>query len=280
MIKDKKRRILYVCMLAGVVLVIIAAIWGPERLAGYQDRYILNHIVEKTVEEGGEGYRYSMNSFDRLFLLSKCLGNQILPESDQSALTRPGNTEVEYDRFRGAYAFVVNHSDSSEKEITREQIWDKCNDALKELQATEILPDSVKPVSGTSYSAELYSAIDVLEPRNNVAVWKVELSTIKQNADKRNRLLDAYIDADTGKIYQFYVRIDTSSWEEIDADVIMEKWSSYMGLEKPERCESLNPLEETTPYFRKYVFKGEEEGNVVVTVGFYEGINELFLKIS
>ena len=41
-----------------------------------------------------------------------------------------------------------------------------------------------------------------------------------------------------------------------------------------------NPLGETTPYFRKYSFEGMEEGSTVVTVGFYEDINELFLKIS
>lgn len=53
-----------------------------------------------------------------------------------------------------------------------------------------------------------------------------------------------------------------------------------MGLSSPEPYESVNPLLETTPYFKKYVFSGMGEGKTVVTVGFYEGINELFLKIS
>ena len=39
-------------------------------------------------------------------------------------------------------------------------------------------------------------------------------------------------------------------------------------------------MSETTPYFKKFSFSGMEEGNTIVTVGFYEGINELFLKIS
>ena len=41
-----------------------------------------------------------------------------------------------------------------------------------------------------------------------------------------------------------------------------------------------NPLMEATPYFEKYVISQGEEEETIVTVGFYEGINELFLKIS
>ena len=52
------------------------------------------------------------------------------------------------------------------------------------------------------------------------------------------------------------------------------------GTQQPGPYESVNPLLETTPYFKKYVFPGMGEERTVVTVGFYEGINELFLKIS
>ena len=69
-------------------------------------------------------------------------------------------------------------------------------------------------------------------------------------------------------------------WEEIDADAVVQAWADHMGLGSPEPYESDNPLLETTPYFKKYVFPGMGEGRTIVTVGFYEGINELFLKIS
>ena len=36
----------------------------------------------------------------------------------------------------------------------------------------------------------------------------------------------------------------------------------------------------TTPYYIKYQVPGMDGGNTIVTIGFYEGINELFLKIS
>ena len=110
-------------------------------------------------------------------------------------------------------------------------------------------------------------------------VWKISLDTDKQNANKENRLLDAYVDADTGKIYEFYVRTQLT-WNDINPDELISKWSEYLGLGEPKEYEAVNPLSETTPYFKKYSFTGMEEGNTIVTIGFFEGINELFLKIS
>ena len=60
----------------------------------------------------------------------------------------------------------------------------------------------------------------------------------------------------------------------------IEAWAAYMGLGVPAAYESDNPLLEPTPYFKKYVFSDMGDGRTIVTVGYYEGINELFLKIS
>ena len=125
---------------------------------------------------------------------------------------------------------------------------------METLKEAGVMPEAVRKIMQPSYDAILYSAIDVLEPRNNIAVWKLSLSNSQTNANKENRLIDAYIGADA--------------------------WSKYMGLGSPQPYESDNPLLETTPYFKKYVFPGMGEERTIVTVGFYEGINELFLKIS
>lgn len=255
-----------------------ASIWGPQRLAKYQDKASLYRIEAEAIEGANEGYRYTMSNNEKLYILARCLNSQTLPESELSAMTRV-ETESGYEELTGTYAFVINHRGPSDKEITNQEIFDICNEQLQTLKEVGILPDTVKDVKASAYSAVLYSAIDVLEPRNNLSVWKVSLSTSQQNADKTNRLLDAYIDADTGKIYEFYVRTG-QSWDEISPDEIMENWSTYMGLENRTEYEDANPLMENTPYFKKYRFSGIEEQNTVVTVGFYEGINELFLKIS
>lgn len=272
-----KKSTINVALLLFTVLVVVLSVWGPEMLTGYKDRGVLNRIHVQETEAEGAGYRYRLSSNEKLFILSESLDSQTLPESEQSALTK--ETETEYQELTGTYAFVVNRKGPSGKEITDEEIYAICNEGLSALKELSIIPDEILTVKAAAYDATLYSAIDVLEPRNNVAVWKVSLISSQKNANKTNRLIDAYIDADDGKIYEFYVRTQLK-WEEIDPDALIEAWSGYMGLTQPEEYETENPLLETTPYFKKYVFAGIGEERTIVTVGFYEGINELFLKIS
>lgn len=266
-------------LLGGAVLVMLLSIWGPEILAKYKDRMVLDHIKTKEVEAEGAGYRYTLSGNEKLYILSQALISQTVPESEQNTLTKVESENTDFSDLEGTYAFVVNRKGPTGKEITGEEIFSTCNEMLADLKEMGILPKEVKEVDGTNYESILYSAIDVLEPRNNVAVWQVSLLTNKQNADKSNRLLDAYLDADDGKVYEFYVRTQLK-WEEIDPDAIIEKWSSYMGFEAPEEYETDNPLLESTPYYKKYIVPGMGEERTIVTVGFYEGINELFLKIS
>lgn len=265
-------------ILLGVLAVIALSVWGPEALARYRDGAALNEIHVQAVEEAGAGYRYTLSSNEKVFLLSECLNSQNLPESEENALIR-GEEDALYQSLNGSYAFVVNHQGPSGKEITKEEIYQACNEGLDTFKELGILPDSVKAVEAADYEATLYSAIDVLEPRSNLAVWKVSLSESRKNADRSNRLIDAYIDADSGKIYELYVRT-AYSWDELDPDEIVEAWREYLGLSEPAAYENDNPLLETTPYFKKYLFDGMEGEHTVVTVGFYEGINELFIKIS
>lgn len=261
------------------LFILMLAVWGPERLAQYKDGKTLNQVNIEPVENPSEGYRYTLNNNEKMYILAKCLDNQVIPESEMSSLTKVDTKEVLYEELTGTYAFVVNHQGPSDKEIQENEIFERCNAALDELKELGVMPKTVKAVASNSYDAVLYSAIDVLEPRNNLSVWKVSLSTKHQNADKTNRLLDAYIDASSGKIYEFYVRTHWE-WSDVDCDACVEKWGEYLGLTGQEIYEDANPLLETTPYYQKYKFPGMDEGNTVVTVGFYEGIGELFLKIS
>lgn len=275
-----KRKRISLLLLPLALIVVIIAIWGPETLAEYRDGGILNRITTQEAETGTEGYRYFLSGNEKLYILSKCLNNQILPESEQNAMTRNDNVNLDYQELTGSYAMVVNKKNASGQEVLDSQGIELCNQALGELKELGIVPDTVRALNEKSYTAVMYSAIDIPEPRNNVLVWKISLKSGKQNADRENRLLDAYIDADTGKVYEFYVRTQITTWEDIDADEMIAAWAEYMGLDEPKEYEGANPLSETTPYFRKYTFSGMEEGNTVVTVGFYEGINELFLKVS
>lgn len=269
-----------------VILLLLAAavmglsIRGPEAAAQYQDRAVLNRIQSKDAGAEKEGYRYTLSSGERLFILSQCLNSRVLPESDRSAWTKEEETDdLVYENLEGSYAFIRSHNEAEKGQIAAADLYEQCSAQMEELKKYGVLPQDVKAPEQENYDAELYSAIDVLEPGNKVSVWKLGMSDNQKNADKTNRLMDAYLDADNGKIYEFYVRTSLS-WEEIDTDAIVLGWSEYMGLPAPNYYESDNPLLETTPYFAKYVFDGIGGGQTIVTVGFYEGINELFLKIS
>ncbi len=267
--------------IALTVLILLAAVLGPEQMARYKDRSALNEITFEETENLNQGYRYILSSNEKLYLLSECLSRQVLPESELSAVTRAetGDGDMGYEGLMGSYAFVTNRQGPSGKEIADEEIFSICNQELAALKELGILSESVKEVDPSSYSAVLYSAIDVLEPQNNMAVWRVSLSTSHQNADKANRLIDAYIDADSGKIYSFYARTD-SLWSQMDPEEMMDAWGGYLGLTGREAYDSDNPLMETTPDFVKYRFPGMEERSTIVTIGFYEGINELFIKLT
>lgn len=273
-----KKSVINYALLPVAVIVVVFSVWGPEAITVYKDQTMLNSVHTQTTEIEEEGYRYQLSSGEKVYILSRCLNSQTLPESEQNALTRT-EEEAEYQESDGTYAFVVNRQGPSGREITDEEIYNTCNRMLEEMKDSGILPDTLREVTSGGYDAVLYSAIDVLEPRNSVSVWKVSLSTNQKNADKANRLIDAYLDADTGKMYEFYARTQLS-WEEIDPDELISRWGEYMGLGAAEVYETDNPLLETTPYYKKYVFKGSGDERTIVTVGFYEGINELYLKIS
>lgn len=262
---------------AVAVVVILAALWGPEWIAARRDERLLNSITTEAVE-GAEGYRYRMSNNQKLYLLGRCLSSQTLPESELRFLTRVDNEAGNYGEMTGTYAFVENRQQPGEGQIQEEAVYEACNREIQTLKEQGILPGEVKEVSEDSYEAVICSAIDVLEPRNNLSVWKISLSTDVRNADKSNRFLDIYLDADTGKIYEFYVRTG-QQWDDIDTDAMIDRYAEYLELTGLEKYEDPNPLLETTPYFAKYTFPGEE-GSTTVTIGYYEGIRELFLKVG
>jgi len=275
---DKRNIIKRILLLSCVVLILLLAIWGPEHLANYRDKNSLDKVIIQTVEESSEGYQYALNVNEKVYILSACLSNHVEAETQLSEKTKVTN-ELEYDKLNGTYALVTNYQGPTDKEIQESEVFDTFNSELETLKQLGIMPQEVKSISAASYSAELLSAIDVREPRNNVSVWKISLETSQVNADKSKRILDAYVDAQTGKVYEFYVRVD-KDWSQLEPEEIVKRWSEYLGLEGREIYETDNPLLETTPYYLKYCFPGTAENSTIVTIGFYEGINELFLKIS
>ena len=128
-----KKSTINLTLLICAALAVALSIWGPETLAAYKDRGVLNQIRVQEEETAGEGYRYQLNGNEKLYILSQCLNSQTLPESEQNALTR--ETENEYqDLTTGTYAFVVNRRGPTGQEITDEEIYTTCNEGLNTLK--------------------------------------------------------------------------------------------------------------------------------------------------
>lgn len=266
-------------MVAGALAVFLFAMWGPELLAKYRDKTVFYRIATETVENQSQGYRYLLTENEKIYLLSKCLNSQTLPASEQSVRAKAAEEEAAFEEISGNYAFVRNRNTAEKTERTEAEVLELCNDQIEKLQELGVMPETVQPVSQEFYTAQLYSAIDVTEPRNNVSVWKISFSSEVKNVSKSNRLMDAYLEDETGNIYEFYLRSD-KTWEEMEPEKMVEAWSGYIGLTGMEAYESENPLSETASNYKKYRFPGMEDGGTVVTIGCYDGINELFIKIS
>ncbi len=262
----------------GVMLVLVLSLLGPERLALYLDQNTLNQINEVPLKEASEGYHYALSANEKLYILSSGLNNMVLPETELSEKTN-ADSNLLYEELSGSYALVTNYQGARENEIQSFEVVEHINGELELLKDLGIVPPEVKEIDSSAYSAQLYSAIDLKEPGNNLSVWKVSLVSSHVNADKSKRVLDIYMDAETGKIYEFYVRVD-QTWDNINPEAMMVKWSEYLELQDVKKYENDNPLLETTPYYLKYQVPGIDGNNTIVTIGFYEGINELFLKIS
>lgn len=277
-----RRNIIRLSSLLFVMAVVAISIWGPEAFSYYRDGGLLGHIHRQEVDLAGEGYRYVLSSGEKLHILSQALNSRSLPESEQSAMTRAGDSRGDgegYGELTGSYAFVMDRRGGAESEVSDQAVFTICDREIGELKKAGVLPDTLQAVEAELYEARLCSAIDTREPRNHVSVWSLTLSDRLRNVSKEDRLIEAYIDADDGKIYGFYARID-KEWEELDPDRIILAWSRYLGLSEPEPYEGADPLMEITPYFQKYVFPGGEGERTIVTVGFYEGIRELFIATS
>lgn len=269
------KRLTGIFFLAAVVVTVGISVWGPEALSRYRDRSLLGKIHRQEVEEAGEGYRYELSAVEKIYVLSQALESYLLSENGVLGTSVKGS----YQETGGNYAFIMNHKGISKENISDEKAYGTCNQGLRALKDIGILPESVQEVNPKQYDAVLCSAIDVREPRNYVAVWRLSLSENIRGVRKENRLMDVYMDADDGKIYEFYARTQWE-WEEIDPDAVARAWCAYLGLPEPYAYEEVNPLMEATPYFRKYVVSGTSEERTVMTVGFYEGIREFFVKIS
>ena len=264
-----------------VVMVIAASIIGPSAISRHNDAKMLNRVVLESKADI-EGFKYydpeikpDISPDEKLYILSNALSNRILPQSDYAALIRLRNNSV--NARTQSYALIPDYKN---QEAGNQDDWlNRFSGALDGLNKLGVIHWVGEPLLPDYYEISCFSAVNMLEPGQNVSVALFEFSQTPQLSRMTNIPVSCCMDAETNKIYSLSIRTD-KEWGSYDPDRIAALWSQYLGLSEPESLPGYDALAEDTPYYKKYAVKGVDGDKTIVTIGFFEGINEFFIKIT
>ena len=256
-----------------IVGAIIAMIFLIPEITRHYDSVILGSIILEEKAAEVEGYKYNLSMDEKLYLLSNALNNRILPQSDYFAAIRLQdsifNTQTQ------SYAFQPVYKDSEYNSNTRLSALNALKAELALLAEQGILPKIDFDPQADLYEAALFSAIDILEPKKNLTVWQISFS----GAIISEGLVECIMDAQNHKLYSVFLRA-AETWDHYDADEVIGLWAEYLGISAPEPYIPSSPLIEDATYYQKYAVNATEDDKTIVTVGYYEGIQEFFIKIN
>lgn len=266
------RKFQYITAALFVCIIIAATVLGPAAASRHLNSAVLGKVILEEKDDAMGGYIYHLNANEKLYVLSNALNNRILPQSDYFASIRPSNSLSNIQTQ--SYAFQPVYRESEYNSDTRAAALNALKDELSVLSEKSILPElAFDP--GDAYEIGLFTAIDVLEPKKNVSVWQITFHDILI----RDGLVDCVMDANTHKIYSISLR-SPNSWEQYNPDEIVQLWAEYLGASAPEPYVPSSPLTEDATHYQKYAISGMDGDKTIVTIGYYDGIREFFIKIS
>ena len=248
----------------------------------------------------------------KIFVLSKALVNRPVPQSDYAALLRlGGNPDGAADQryaLQPNYRSPVTDKNAALNALSKE---------LAELAALNIIPAAGWDLNPDMYDISGFVASDAADAQAAYPVVAYEFNKTAQLRHKKVLLADCYIDAETSKIIGLSVRAE-KRWDEYNPGEIIGAWLGYLGIDAAGnnadfasantnanantnagasanasastsasaginsgiRQISGDPLLEGATYYSKYLFTDADGNEAVATIGFYEGINEFFIKLS
>ena len=177
--------------------------------------------------------------------------------------------------FKQQFFTKIGEYSSEYNSETRGKAFTAIAAELKLLAEKGIIPQIDFYPNSVDYEVALFSAIDILEPSKNVTVWQLN----SNGAITRNGLVDCIMDAQTQKIFSISIRSDRN-WTQYDEGKIIQLWAEYLGTSTPESYEFTNQSVENATYYKQYALNGIDGEKTVITVGYYEGIREFFIKIT
>ncbi len=268
-----------------VITVILLSIFLPAELARVYDHSILDTVQKENGDNSPESFRYSLTSPQRLYVLSMALNNHNILQSDYAASLREKAIRTNRNDTVASFAYVENGYGLLKNELDAEKAMEICTSELSFILKDGLGMDDFEmdrfeiknPCRQT-----LYSAVDMLEPQKSVSVWQIEYDSVLPPDASPFSLIEAHVDAETGKLYSFSFRTDTliKTLTDFDADKLAKAWLSRLNITAFSDITENSPLAETAKQYKKFATEGMNTEKTVFTVGFYEGINEVFVRIT
>lgn len=275
----------YAAVLVLVTAVIILSILTPAQLARFFDNTMLGVVHEDSTPISLESFQYSsLSDRERLYIVSMALGNRNILQSDYAASIREKAIRSERDDSVMSFTYVENNRGSSADELDANQAVEACKTELTEIiSACPNLKDTIDVIDWNlnPCKAQLYSAVYMLDPQKNVPVWQIEYSSAvppNSNDDLPFALMEAYVDAETGKLYGFAIRLKQVDTEKFEPDDLANAWLGRLGIASFEDITDDNPFTEDASLYNKFATDGMDSAKTVFTVGVYEGVNEVFVR--
>jgi hypothetical protein len=275
----------YVAALLLVIVVIAFSIFMPATLARYYDNSMFGVVYKDSTVISPESFQYStLSECERLNIVSMALGNRNIMQSDYAASIREKATRSGRDDTVMTFAYVENTRGPSADELNAEQAIEACK-----VELTEIIQScfdlnanfDVTELNLNPCSEKLYSAVYMLEPQKNVPVWQIEYSSaIPPTFNDRLPfvLMEAYVDAETGKLYGFAFRLEQADTEDFEPDALAKAWLDRLSIASFEDITDDKLFTENASLYKKFAIDGMDSAKTVFTVGFYEGVNEFFVR--
>ncbi|WP_349671885.1 hypothetical protein [Lacrimispora sp.] len=275
----------YAVVLLLVTVVIALSIFMPARLARFRDNSMMGVVHRENNAISPESFQYSsLSEQERLYIVSMALGNRNILQSDYAAALREKAIRSGRGDTVMSFAYVKNNRGAYGDELDVNQAAEACKTELNEIigACTGLKENrSLQDLNLNPYSGQLYSAVYMLDPQKNVPVWQIEYSTAVPPVPDDNSpfaLMEAYVDAETGKLYGFAFRLKQLEGENFEPDTLAKAWLERLGITNFEDITDDDPITENASRYKKFATDGMDSTKTVFMVGYYEGVNEVFVR--
>ena len=267
---NKSMAITVLCLLA-----VGLSIFGPSILRQYSDNNLIGKVHEKEDNYYTRGFTYNLSTQEKLYVLSMALKNRYVPESDFFAAMKSAEVQLAQASSSNYSYLPVYDTENFEFGVTEENVFSVLQRELDVFSSNGVIPSLDAQRNQQLYTVELYQALDIHDADMSAVVWHIKVRQDVPVAQFNNILLEAYVDAISGKLYYFAQR-PGDSVSSYNPDDLAKFWKDYLELESISKTESkkISDIGQNTGDFSANVIGSDF---VDIKTGYLPGINESFV---